>query len=244
MATLTINFTPDETNAYHGCAYTMRDFTEAAKNVGGIALGIVGDTNAPTGVTLIGSTDAINQVFHYFYTNPDSVLSAAENIEYRKYHKIIADAAEGISQQIAGGDFEDEDDDALTKAIDSAAEVIYYSEASLTLRHSNNADAYENETGEKGGDDCVRATYAQYADIREELGDLDDLFARLAPLSDHEKERAEEYVRDGLAGDLEEQYGSDELHLLIADAAVDVRDTDAGQEKVIAYLRETFPDTN
>jgi hypothetical protein len=238
MATLTIT---RETDEKYDLKYILTDIQNAARDVENLTVGYVGEKDYPTSVTLIGTPETIAKAFRYFYRDEDAVLGAAENIEYRKYRKIITNAAEGIRDEIAAGDIED--DEALTEAIEHAGEVIYYSEAALILRHSRNDDAYD-DAGigvRQHGDDCLWASFALAADIREELGDLDDLLARLSPLSDDEKEQAEQYVKDGLAGELAEQYGPDEMDLLIADTAVYVRDTDAGQEKVIAYLRTLYP---
>jgi hypothetical protein len=236
MATLTIT---RETEDTYELNFLFGDILNVVKGISELTIEQKGDGRYPTTITLMGPPSAIEQVFRYFYRDADAVMSAAENIEYRKYRKMIEDAAQGIRDEIAAGDIEDED--ALTERIESSGEVIYYAEAALTLRHSSNSDAYENEMGDGNTDECVRASFAQVADIREELGDVDDLLARLSPLSDDEKEQAEQYVKDEIASRLDEPYSDADMRDLINDACVDVRDTDEGQEKVRAYLHTLYP---
>lgn len=186
MATLTITKSTDER---YELAYVLRDIQTAAQGIETLTSTAFPDEHYPTSITLSGPAPAIEQVFRYFYRNADAVMSAADNLEYRKYREIITDAAQGIRDEIAAGDYEDAD--ALTEAIESAGDVIYYSEAALTLRHSSNDAAYlEHYGADEAVDDCVKASFAQAADLHEELGDLEELLNTLSPLSDDEKRDA------------------------------------------------------
>lgn len=246
MATLTIHFTPDTNHKlgdYHGLAYTMRDLASRAKNVDGLTVGYAGGEDYPTTLTFIGEAGQVNQLFRYFYKDDDAVISAASNLEFQQYRAGIVSTANDIKRRIAAGEFDACDDDDLTEAIESAGEVIMYSEAALTLRHSQNENAYFEEMGRDAesneGDECVRASFAQAADIREELGDLEELFDQTAPLTDEEKGEAVEYVNNEVAGRPDEPYTRADVSDLFLDAAGEVRTSSEGQEKVIEYLGET-----
>lgn len=233
MAQLTIT---KETDKPYELTYVLRDVREAAKGVENLTVGYVGEDHYPTQVTLIGPAPAIQQVFRHFYRDDDAVMSAAENLEYQKYRKIITNAAQGIRDEIAAGDVEDEG--ALTEAIESASEVIYYNKAALTLRHSSNDTAYDDAgLGEREqGDDCLWASFAQAADIREELGDIDDLLDRLSPLTNDEKEEARNYVLSEIASRPDEAYSRTDIRDLYDEAAESIRHTTEGQDKVYNFL--------
>jgi hypothetical protein len=232
MATLTITYTSDDDSNL----YALREIKDVAYGNPALQVTYPEGEHYPKSLTIAGERDALDQVFRLFYTSEDRVLSAAENIEYRKYRKIIENAAQGIKDEIAAGDHADADDDSLTESIDSAGEVIYYSEASMTLRHTNNASAYSDEIGGEATDECVQASWAQVADIREELGDLEALFDKLAPLTDDEHEEAREYVRSEIASRPDEPYSDEDRLDLFNEAAESVRNTPEGQQKVYGAL--------
>lgn len=96
----------------------------------------------------------------------------------RAYYADVRAIVNDIYDAIESGEITDAEDldTWLHQTIDGSSRVIYNGQAAVSLIASDNADACEEETGEPGESDNVRCYWAMLADVREYLGDTDDLF--------------------------------------------------------------------
>lgn len=113
------------------------------------------------------------------------IAERAHHLAANEYRDTVASIVENLKDEIKAGNITDADgaEEWLTETIDGHHDVIYTACAQEVLRHSSNDGAYFEEFGSEGAitDDGIEwsklAYMALLADVREEIGDLDDLFA-------------------------------------------------------------------
>ena len=109
-------------------------------------------------------------------TDKPATFDDAMNILRRWYHDEIRSLAEEAVLEFPFPADENDDDENeedrdtwLHETIDGHEFVIYTAKAQAVALASDNADAEEDETGEKSTDDSRRAYYAMRADVREQI---------------------------------------------------------------------------
>lgn len=115
----------------------------------------------------------------------EQIKQRANGIEQRECHQTIADIVEDLKRAIKDKEVTDREQamDWLHDTIDGHHDVIYTYAAMEVCRQSKNDQAYFDQMGSEGAVDesgiqWSRLAYcAMEADVLEEIGDLDDLFA-------------------------------------------------------------------
>lgn len=108
----------------------------------------------------------------------------ATGIAEREYRDTVTGIVEDLKRAIADGEIADRDaaDEWLSETIDGHHDVIYTYYAQQVVRHSKNDGAYFDEFGTDGavtdgGIEWSKLAYmALLADVREEIGDLEEWF--------------------------------------------------------------------
>ena len=141
-----------------------------------------------------GGTPTIYQL------SEDEIVRQGDAVCASRYRETVADIAEDLKRAIRDGEITDTDDAEtwLHETIDGHGDVIYTSRAQDVCRHSSNDAAYFDDFGSDGavGDGGIEWSKLAYcallADVREELGDLDELITELT-----EPEEDEDDEEDG-----------------------------------------------
>ena len=113
----------------------------------------------------------------------DREVDEAVSVIKRSYYADVKDLADSLRKEIDDGEIEDEDDltERISEDVDGSARVIYTFQNKLGLLASDNEDAYVESHAElpTDGDSINWAALmaaAMEQDVRDELGDFDDLF--------------------------------------------------------------------
>jgi len=104
-------------------------------------------------------------------------VNAAVSIIQRDYYQDVRDLGDSLKDEIKSGDIADAEqlEERINQDVDGSARVIYTFQAKLGMLVTDNDEAYEefdfeNPTVEQ------KMYCAMVADVRDYLGDLDDLF--------------------------------------------------------------------
>jgi len=104
-------------------------------------------------------------------------VNAAVSIIQRDYYQDVRDLGDSLKDEIKSGDIADAEqlEERINQDVDGSARVIYTFQAKLGMLVTDNDEAYEdfgfeNPTVEQ------KMYCAMVADVRDYLGDFDDLF--------------------------------------------------------------------
>jgi hypothetical protein len=130
----------------------------------------------------------------------EKTLDEAKNVLRADYWRAVRDLADDLKQAIKDGEITDREElgDRLHESIDGSHWIIYTYANLQVLCWTSNDDAYQEITdeidGSKGASHVYQtvAFWAMMADVREQLGDEDDLFADEEDEEEDEEEEEEE----------------------------------------------------
>jgi hypothetical protein len=115
----------------------------------------------------------------------EELAKIADGNAEREYYQTIRDIVQNLKDEIKDGTITDAEgaDEWLSETVDGHHDVIYTYAAMEVCRISKNDSAYFDEFGAEGAIDdggiawSKLAYMAMLADVREEIGNMDDLFA-------------------------------------------------------------------
>ena len=104
-------------------------------------------------------------------------VNAAVSIIQRDYYQDVRDLGDSLKDEIKSGDIADAEqlEERINQDVDGSARVIYTFQAKLGMLATDNDEAYE-EFGFENPTVEQKMYCAMVADVRDYLGDFDDLF--------------------------------------------------------------------
>ncbi len=107
----------------------------------------------------------------------DEDVNAAVRVIRMDYQQDVRELADSLREEVKRGEIDDVDElnERIEQDVDGSARVIYTLQNKLGLLASDNEDAWE-EMGFENPTEQQRMYCAMVEDVREELGDLEELF--------------------------------------------------------------------